>query len=59
MGRINIDLAEIANRQAYEEVGTYPLSYCSVDGRVTLSARLKSRMASNMGPEDIDRSSYK
>ena len=40
IGRVAIDLADIANRQEYQQSRPHKLSYCSVDAELTFSAVL-------------------
>jgi len=42
VGRVEIDLASITNKNNMQELAEYPLKYCSVDGSITLKACLKS-----------------
>lgn len=59
IGRVTIDLAELANRQQSQQQRTHKLAYCSVDAELTFSANMKSKQLTNLGQQDLDRSSFK
>jgi hypothetical protein len=59
IGRVAIDLADIANQKDYQYAKAYKLSYCSVDAELTFSAALENKRLTNMNPQDLDKSSFK
>jgi hypothetical protein len=50
IGRVAIDLADIANRQDYQRARPHKLSYCSVDAELTFSACLEAKRETSMSP---------
>lgn len=50
VGRVTLDLAELANRGTYEQLQTHRLSYCSVDGEISFSAVMKYSKLTDLKP---------
>lgn len=59
VGRVVIDLSEIANSNKYSSVTTSKLMYCSVDADISFSLRLARSIESNLELNDLDRSSFR
>lgn len=48
VGRVVVDLAEIANSRNFESVATCKLMYCSVDADISFRAKLTRSLDSNL-----------
>ncbi len=48
VGRVVIDLAEIANKSVYASITTSKLMYCSVEAEVSFKAKFVKNVESNM-----------
>jgi hypothetical protein len=59
IGRVAIDLADLANRNDYARARPFKLSYCSVDAELTFSATMTSKRETTLTPQDLDKSSFK
>ena len=59
VGRVGVDLAEVANRGSFEQLKTYRLAYCSVDADITFSTVMKVKKVTNLNLQDLDKSSFK
>lgn len=59
VGRVTLDLAELANANLHALPRTHRLAYCSVDADITFSALLKAQRPTSLAPHELDRSSFK
>lgn len=58
VGRLTVDLAEIANQIKYSTPEKYDLEYCSVNASIIFSAKLCGKKVSLKNPENFDRDSF-
>ena len=58
VGRITVDLAEIANQKKYLLPEKYDLEYCSVNAQIMFTAKVCGKKASGNAPEKFDKDSF-
>lgn len=58
VGRIPIDLGQIANTEHYSTLRGYKLEYCSVDAHVIFKGKFMGKKLSTTPPERFDRDSF-
>lgn len=58
VGRITIDLAQIANSTGYRSLQEHQLEYCSVDAFIVFKGKLFGKKLSSTSPENFDQDSF-
>lgn len=58
VGRIAVDLSEIANINTYSDLRTTKLMYCSVEADLTFRISMTRAIESNMLLNELDRSAF-
>lgn len=58
VGRICIDLSQVANTEHYSTLRGYKLEYCSVDAHITFKAKFMGKKLSTTAPDRFDRDSF-
>lgn len=48
VGRVEFDLATVANDSTMQELKTYPLKYCSVEGSLTFKMVMREEKSTNL-----------
>ena len=48
VGRISVDLSEVANNNSYSEITPFNLKYCSVEADVSFQVKLSRSIESNL-----------
>ena len=58
VGRIPIDLGQLANTEHYSTLRGYKLEYCSVDAHITFKGKFIGKKLSATAPERFDKDSF-
>jgi hypothetical protein len=58
VGRVSVDLAEVLNRDRFQEIERIRLNYCSVEGSIVFGIKLLNKRESNLSVKDLDRSAF-
>lgn len=58
VGRIALDLSDIANANTYFDLRTVKLMYCSVEADLTFRVSMVRSIESNMHLNELDRSAF-
>ena len=58
VGRLTVNLAEIANELKYVNADSHKLEYCSVNGSLIFNAKILGKKASGLSPDNFDKDSF-
>jgi hypothetical protein len=59
VGRVLIDLSNVANNNALAEIANFKLMYCSVEADISFKVRLARSLDSNLQLNELDKSSFR
>jgi len=53
VGRVVVDLDSVANSTSFQELKTYSLEYCSVEGTLTFKVIIKEQTETGLSIKDL------